>query len=28
VLPGHGAPWGGGVAAAVEMVEEAAREAR
>lgn len=24
VLPGHGAPWGGGVAAAVDLVEEAA----
>lgn len=28
VLPGHGAPWGGGVAAAVEQVEKAARDAR
>jgi len=28
VLPGHGAPWGGGVAAAVAMVEEVARAAR
>ena len=28
VLPGHGAPWGGGVAAAVDLVEEAARSTR
>jgi glyoxylase-like metal-dependent hydrolase (beta-lactamase superfamily II) len=28
VLPGHGAPWGGGVVAAVAQVEGAAREAR
>ena len=28
VLPGHGAPWGGGVAAAVEQVDKAARDAR
>lgn len=28
VLPGHGAPWSGGVAAAVAAVEEAARRSR